>query len=333
MLLKINSNGIYCEQANLYIDPWKGVDKAIITHAHSDHARWGSKNYLAHTQSEGILKHRLGATINLQTLNYNEQLIINGVKISLHPAGHIIGSAQVRLEYNNQVWVASGDYKTFDDGITAPFEPIKCNHFITESTFGMPVYNFEPPEKSYSELVKWVNENHQQNINSVLIGYSLGKAQRILHALKNTNHKIILHNSVYETNNALNFSNANYIRFSVDLPKETFKNCVIVAPPALTDSAWLKRFEPYKLAICSGWMQIRGWRRRSNADKGFAISDHADWKSLNTAIAATQAENIYVTHGYKAVLAKYLRDEKKLNAFELDTLFEGETITKNEDLA
>jgi len=324
MLIQFTKSGIYCKQADVYIDPWKPVDKAIITHAHSDHARIGSKHYLAHKDSELILKYRLG-NILLQTLNYNEIITINGVTISLHPAGHIIGSAQVRLEYQGEIWVVSGDYKVKKDGYTIPFEPVKCQHFITESTFGLPIYNFPEADEVNLQLNNWVDENTLQGLNSIIIGYALGKAQRILNALK-TDRPILLHSTIYNTNHALGFDNSNYIKFTQEFKKEQLNPGIVLATGSAMGSPWLKRFEPYKLAMCSGWMQLRGARRRRNADKGFVMSDHADWQGLNEAVLATGAENVYVTHGYKSVFSTWLRDNYKLNAVEVETLFEGENI-------
>jgi putative mRNA 3-end processing factor len=323
MLLTNTSLGLYCPQADVYIDPWRAVPKAIITHAHSDHARTGSSYYLAHTQSENILRQRLGKNINVETIDYGITKTINGVKISLHPAGHIIGSAQIRLEYNNETWVVSGDYKVATDGLTIPFEPIKCSHFITESTFGLPIYDFAKAEDDYKKVCDWILENESDKINSVLIGYSLGKAQRILHCIKNIGIPIVVHGAVYEANEALGFSNENIIKYNKNLDKEIFKNCILVMPPGANEGAWLNAFGDYKTAVCSGWMAVRGWRRRGNADKGFAISDHADWKGLNEAVTATGAENIFITHGYKSAFAKFLRETKNLNAQELDTLFDS----------
>jgi putative mRNA 3-end processing factor len=324
VLIKFTNKGIYCPPAGVYIDPWKPVDKAILTHAHSDHARFGSKHYLAHEDSASIVKYRLGE-VSLQTLKYNEPIHINGVRISLHPAGHIIGSSQVRLEYNNEVWVISGDYKVKRDNYTIPFEPVKCQHFVTESTFGLPVYNFPESHSVNRELNSWVTTNAEEGFNSVIIGYALGKAQRILKALE-TDLPVLLHTTIYNTNNALGFDNSRYIKFTPEFKKEQLNPGIVLATGSALGSPWLKRFEPYKLAICSGWMQLRGARRRRNADMGFVMSDHADWKGLNDAVKATEAENVYVTHGYKSVFAKWLKEELKLNAFEIETLFEGEGI-------
>jgi putative mRNA 3-end processing factor len=324
MLLKFTSKGIYCEQANIFIDPWKPVDKAIITHAHSDHARIGNRFYLAHKDSERILKYRLGE-ISLQTLEYNSPINLNGVNISLHPAGHIIGSAQVRLEYKGEIWVVSGDYKVKPDNYTVPFEPVRCHHFITESTFGLPVYNFPDAYEIHKQLNSWVEENTQQGLNSIIIGYALGKAQRILKTLE-TKQPILLHTTVYNTNETLGFDNSGYLKFTPDLSKDSLNPRVIVAPASALGSPWLKRFEPYRIALCSGWMQLRGARRRQNVDTGFAMSDHADWEGLNEAVKNTGAENIYVTHGYQSSFAKWLREKYQLNAVEIETEFEGESI-------
>lgn len=327
MLLQFTSSGIYCAQADVYIDPWRPVKKAIITHAHSDHASYGSKEYLAHQDSEFILRYRLG-TISLQTINYNQPIEINGVTISLHPAGHIIGSAQVRLEYKGEIWVVSGDYKVKRDGYTIPFEPVKCQHFITESTFGLPIYNFPEAEIINLQMNNWVVKNASEGFNSIIIGYALGKAQRILNGL-HTDLPVLLHSTVYNTNDALGFDNSKYIKFTQEFKKEILNPGVIVATSSAMGTAWLKRFEPYKIAMCSGWMQLRGARRRRNVDMGFVMSDHADWDGLNEAVLATGAENVYVTHGYKSIYAKWLRENYKLNAVEVETLFEGESIENN----
>lgn len=330
MLLQFNKDGIYCPQAGVYIDPWKPVDKAIITHAHSDHARWGSRSYLAHHDSEGILRYRLGQDIALETLGYNDAIHMNGVRISLHPAGHIIGSAQVRLEYQGEVWVVSGDYKVMPDGLTTPFEPVSCHHFVTESTFGLPVYNFpEASELNYS-LQAWCQRNLSAGKSCVIVGYSLGKAQRILHALSGIQAPVILHGAIYNTNAALGWNNDPYLRYAAGIRKSLNEPVIVVAPPSAIGSPWLRQFEPYELGVCSGWMQLRGARRRRNADMGFVMSDHADWNGLNEAVLATGAENIYVTHGYKSIYAKWLSEHYGLKAQTVDTLYEGEALEQQD---
>jgi putative mRNA 3-end processing factor len=329
-MLKFDRYGIFCEPAGIYIDPWKPVDRAVITHAHSDHSRWGNKHYLAHYDSIPIMKQRLGMDINAEGIGYNETININGVKLSLHPAGHITGSAQVRLEYNNKIWVVSGDYKLQEDGVSAPFESIKCDHFVTESTFGLPIYNFPDPDAVHSDINSWWTNNAASGKNSVIIGYALGKAQRILKHLDSSIGNIYTHGAVLNANLRM----PSWLELPKTIPafefdKKTSNGTIVIAPPSAIGTTWLKRFEPYSLGICSGWMQLRGARRRRGADRGFILSDHCDWQQLNTAVLATGAENIYVTHGYKSVYAKWLRDEYKLNAVEVDTLYEGENIEEN----
>lgn len=327
-MLKFDRYGIFCEPAGVYIDPWKPVDKAIITHAHSDHARWGSKHYLAHHQSVPVLKYRLGPDITVQGVNYGEELSINGVKISLHPAGHIIGSAQVRLEYKGEIWVVSGDYKLQQDGIGVPYESIRCHHFVTESTFGLPIYHFPTPEEVASDINTWWALNKKNGKNSIIIGYALGKAQRIIKRLNPAIGNIFTHGAVANLNDVLAVFDLGLppTQRAAGITKKELNGDIIVAPPSAIGTPWLKRFEPFSMGICSGWMQLRGARRRRGADRGFVLSDHADWNQLNTAVTETGAEHIYVTHGYKSIYAKWLRDEYKLNAVEVDTLYEGENI-------
>ncbi|MBC7425778.1 MAG: ligase-associated DNA damage response exonuclease [Bacteroidia bacterium] len=324
MLLQFHPYGIYCPQADVFIDPWKSVPKAIITHGHADHAKTGSAYYLAHHDTIPILKLRLGADTNTQGIGYNETVTINGVHISLHPAGHIIGSAQIRLEYKGEIWVVSGDYKLQNDGVCPPFEPVRCHHFVTESTFGLPVYNFPDPAIVHDNINNWWRTNNEAGKNSVIIGYSLGKAQRIMKHLDPSIGKIITHGAVHNVNQVVNVELPEAIRYIEDIKKQDIKGSIIVAPPSTMGTPWMRRFEPYSLGICSGWMQLRGSRRRRNADMGFVLSDHADWNDLNTAVKETGAENIYVTHGYKSVFAKWLRETQGLNAIEVDALYEGD---------
>lgn len=323
-MIQFRPEGIYCPQADVYIDPWKPVKNAIITHGHSDHARWGNKHYLCHRLSKEILKLRLGREISIQTLEYSETSFINGVQISLHPAGHIIGSAQVRLEYKGEVWVVSGDYKVFNDGVSSSFEPVKCNSFITESTFGLPVYDFCPFEEIYSEINTWWSKNVEDGFQSVIIGYSLGKAQNILAHLDPSIGKVFVHGAVANVNDAFRLSEIDFQgeRITELTTKASLKGAIIVAPMSAIASPWLRKFQPYRIAVCSGWMALRGARRRYGVDKGFVLSDHCDFKQLNYAVQETGAENVYVTHGYQSIYAKWLREVYGLNAVEVKTLFD-----------
>lgn len=318
-MLKFTKRGIYCPRANIYIDPWEPVGRAVVTHGHSDHARWGMGRYLCHPHTAAILRLRLGATIAIQELEYGEAITVNGVRISLHPAGHIIGSAQVRLEYGGEVWVISGDYKLISDGISVPYEPLRCHSFVTESTFGLPIYRFPEPASVLSEINQWWRQNAADGFNTVLLAYALGKSQTVLHHLDTTTGPVFLHGAVANVNAAL--AGVGY-RFTgeyimPDADRSAVKCAAVIAPPSALGSPWLKKLTPYRIALCSGWMQLRGTRRRRGVDRGFVLSDHADWEQLNQAVAATGAETVYVTHGYEGPFARWLREEHGVQAHEV----------------
>jgi putative mRNA 3-end processing factor len=326
-MITFDSCGIYCAQADIYIDPWKPIKRAIITHAHSDHARAGMGAYLAHELAIPVMRYRLGADINASSLKYDEPIAINGVTISLHPAGHIWGSAQVRLEYKGEVWVVSGDYKLQPDGISTPFEPVRCHSFITESTFGLPIYKFPDAQEVHNDINNWWRRNQAEGKNSVLLAYALGKAQRVLMHLDTTIGDIYTHGAVDNVNKLYEAAAGRLPmtrRIDAAVNRKDIKGAMIVAPPSAADTPWAHSLQPYKLGVCSGWMQLRGTRRRRGADRGFVLSDHADWDQLNTAVKQTGAENIYVTHGYKAIYAKWLQTNYGLNATEVETLYTGE---------
>jgi putative mRNA 3-end processing factor len=321
-LLEFTDSGIYCAQGSFYIDPWKPVDDAVITHAHSDHAYPGHKHYLAHHFSKEVLLYRLGE-INLQTLGYGEKVTKNGVEISLHPAGHVIGSAQIRLEYQGQIWVVSGDYKVEDDGISTPFEPIKCHHFISECTFGMPVYKWKPQTEVFDDMNNWWQNNRNNDLATIVVGYSLGKSQRILQNLDLTVGNVYTHGVIENTNEALRRNGIRLnptTRITPETSKEEARKGIILAPPSSVGSPWMRKFQPYRFGYCSGWMAIRGAKRRRAADRGFVLSDHADWGGLISAIDATGCECVYLTHGYTASFTRYL-NEIGFNASEVHTLY------------
>lgn len=324
-LIEFTESGLYCREGNFYIDPWRPVDKAVITHAHSDHARTGSLHYLCHHYTAPLLKLRLG-DVNVQSVEWNEPLVINNVKVSLHPAGHIIGSSQVRVEYNGEVWVISGDYKTENDGISGAFEPVRCNTFISESTFGLPIYNWKPQNEIFQNITHWIKQSHDAGKTPVIIAYSLGKAQRVLPCIKEITDKIFAHGAVWNVHQAL--LNAGWDlppieRITPETAKESFKNAVILAPPSADGTPWMKKFSPYSVGACSGWMQVRGNVRRRNADAGFALSDHADWNGLLSAVKATGAEKVFVTHGFQSAFSRYL-NENGIQADEVKTEYGGE---------
>lgn len=320
-LITFTEAGLFCEAGQFYIDPWKPVDRAVITHAHSDHARYGSKHYLCHTYTKPLLELRLGPG-NYQAIEWGERISINDVYVSLHPAGHIIGSSQVRIEYKGEVWVFSGDYKTDNDGISGQFEAIPCHTFITESTFGLPIYKWEKQETIYEEIRKWVTQNREDGFSSVLLAYSLGKAQRVISALEQ-NQKIYAHGAICNSQELLiqqGWELPSVQRISVDTEKSALKNSIVIAPPSADGSTWMKRFSPYRVGVCSGWMQVRGNVRRRNADAGFVLSDHADWDGLISATTATGAEKVYVTHGFQSAFSRYL-NEKGIEAYEVKTAY------------
>jgi putative mRNA 3-end processing factor len=286
-LVVARPEGLYCTAGDFYIDPWKPVARAVITHAHSDHARVGHGHYLAHTHSEGTLRTRLGE-ITLQTLPYGETIEHNGVKISLHPAGHVLGSAQVRMEHGGRVWVASGDYKLEADGTCPPFEPVRCDTFITESTFGLPIYRWATPAALALEINDWWRSNADAGRASVIFCYAFGKAQRILYGADPSIGAIVVHGAVEPLN-------AVYCAAGVALPPtlrvsddgvnpQLLKRALVLAPPSAQGTPWMKRFGNYSDAFASGWMQLRGTRRRRGVDRGF------------------------VTHGSVAIMVRWLTD-------------------------
>ncbi len=321
-LLSFTKQGIYCAQGNFYVDPWLPVDYAVITHGHADHARWGSKHYLCQTFTKPILQLRLGADISVDAIEYGKTIFINGVQVSLHPAGHIIGSAQIRIEYGGQVAVVSGDYKVANDGLSTAFEPVKCHEFVTESTFGLPIYKWKTDEQIFAEIKEWVTGNIAQGKASVFIAYSLGKAQRIMQGLQGVA-PMYVHRAVQNLNDAIATTGIQLPPTTVlthETEKSLIENSIVIAPPALEGTKWIKRIPRGAIAICSGWMQVRGSRRWQSADAGFAVSDHADWDGLLSAIKATEAEKVYVTHGSTATFSKYL-NEQGMAAEEVQTEF------------
>ena len=309
--------GLYCPPGDFHIDPWRPVPRAVVTHAHADHASRGHGSYLASAASEGVLRSRLGADIALQTLAYGETVVRNGVTVSLHPAGHVLGSAQVRIEHRGRVWVASGDYfvsgHDADHNATcAPFEPVPCHCFITESTFGLPIYRWRPQHEIFADIDAWWRANADAGRASLLLGYSFGKAQRILAGVDASIGPIVVHGAVEPLNRAYRAAGVHIppTRLVTDVTdKAELKRALVVAPPSVQGSVWARRFGDASDAFASGWMQLRGARRRRGVDRGFVLSDHADWPGLQRAIAATGAERVIVTHGYEAVMVRWLRQQ------------------------
>jgi putative mRNA 3-end processing factor len=313
-------DGLYCPPGDFYIDPWRPVERAVVTHAHADHARRGNGAYLAAAPAEGVLRARLGEDIRLQALPYGETIDHFGVRVSLHPAGHVLGSAQVRLEHGGRVWVASGDYYVAgssaaarEDNMTcAPFEPVRCDCFITESTFGLPIYRWRPQHDVFADIDAWWRANAEAGRASLLLGYSFGKAQRILAGVDASIGPIVVHGAVEPLNRAYRAAGVALpptLRVTDVADKATLKRALVIAPPSVQNSTWVRRFGDPSDAFASGWMQLRGARRRRGVDRGFILSDHADWPGLQRAIAASGAERVIVTHGYEAVMVRWLEQQ------------------------
>lgn len=329
-LLQFTNKGIYCKPAGIYLDPWQPVEKALITHGHADHSRWGHKKYITQYKNVPIISHRLG-DINVSGVDYNESFSINNVKFSFHPAGHIPGSSQIRVEHKGEVWVFTGDYKTEDDGISTVYEPIVCNTFITECTFGLPAFKWRPQQQVMEDINVWCAQNHIEKKTSILFAYSLGKAQRIIKHLDTSQMKIYCHGAVFKMTEVLreqiSFPPTHLI--TRETTKEEIAGNIVIAPPSAHGSAWMRKMMPYVTASASGWMTFRGARRRRAIDKGFVLSDHCDWDGLLNSIEATNCENVITTHGYQDIFARFLREEKGLNAISERTQYEGENAELN----
>jgi putative mRNA 3-end processing factor len=305
------------------------VDRAVITHAHADHARRGHARILASARSETVLRARLGEEPEMQWLDWGEVVEHRGVRISLHPAGHVLGAAQIRLEWRGQVWVVSGDYDCGDGREPNPtcdaFEPVPCHCFITESTFGLPIYQWAPPSSVFADINAWWASNRREGRASLLMAYSFGKAQRLLAGIDASIGPVVVHGAV-ETLNAA-YRAAGVVLPAThrmqDLEKDVLSGALIVAPPSVAGSAWMKRAGAYRDAFASGWMSLRGARRRRGVDRGFVLSDHADWPGLQRAIAASRASRVIVTHGFEAVMVRWLQ-QQGLEAGSFRTEFQGE---------
>jgi len=313
-LIQETACGLYCEAGDFYIDPWRRVTKAVITHAHADHARPGSDAYLASHEGLRVLRSRLGPSAKIDTLPYGKSCLINGVQVSLHPAGHVLGSAQVRIEYRGEVWVISGDYKIEGDATCTAFEPVRCHTFITESTFGLPIYRWLPQSDIFRDINEWWIRCRDAGQPAVIFAYSLGKAQRILAGVNPAIGPIFCHSAVEELNRE-------YRASGISLPptflvsqapaRKTWEGALVVAPPAAANSSWMTRFSSGSTAMVSGWMLTKATRRWQSVDRGFPLSDHADWPGLLYAIEETGAAQVLVTHGHTGPMVRYLTEQGK----------------------
>jgi len=333
-LLTLTEAGLYCSAGDFFVDPWRPVPRAVITHAHSDHARQGSARYLTSLEGRNVLATRMLPDAVIDTLDYGEAIDLNGVRLSLHPAGHILGSSQVRIEYRGHVCVVSGDYKVDRDATCTPFELQRCHTFITESTFGLPVYRWPPQEEVMAAVNNWWRDNREAGRTSVIFAYSLGKAQRLIAGLDPQIGPIFCHGAVERVNR-------DYRDTGISLPPteyagsrspRDYAGAMVVAPPSVHGSPWLRRFGDCSTAFASGWMAIRGTRRRRAVDRGFVLSDHVDWPGLTETVRDCGAEQVLVTHGFTAACARWF-NEQGIAAQILPTRFEGEQDDRSEDAA
>ena len=322
-LLRVSDDGLWCEAGRFHVDPWRPVERAIVTHAHGDHARPGSARYLTAATGRALLVHRLpGAAV--EGLAWGERRVVNGVTVSLHPAGHILGSAQVRVEHRGEVWVVSGDYKRDADPTCAPFEPLRCDVFVTEATFALPVYRWAPAPLVVADLAAWALGVVASGGCAVLFAWTLGKAQRLLAELAPRVDRPVLVHGAIEPHNAV-YRAAGVGLAPTELVRDAdrrgrHRGVVVLAPPGADSPGWMRRFEGAETAFVSGWMRLRGTRRRQAVDRGFALSDHADWDGLLRTITETGASRVLATHGDSAALVRLL-GERGLDAASLRTRF------------
>jgi putative mRNA 3-end processing factor len=316
-LVTVTEDGLYCPVGQFHLDPWNAVPRAVVTHAHADHARWGCGHYLAAEPGRYLLRTRLGEKADIETLPYGESVDHHGVRISFHPAGHVLGSSQIRLEYRGEIWVVSGDYKLDADPTCAAFEPVRCQTFISESTFGLPIYRWLSPTELFADINAWWRANQASGKTSIVFAYALGKAQRVMAGVDAAIGSIYTHGAVEKVTRAYRESG---IALPVTIPvseavegrgkskSRPWAGGLVIAPPSAAGSPWMRKFEPASEAIASGWMRVRGARRRKAVDRGFVLSDHADWPGMLKAIRESEATRVLLTHGFASVLARHLRE-------------------------
>ena len=326
-MIERTQEGLYCRAADAWVDPWRPVPRALITHAHADHARPGCGEYWAVASSEGVLRQRLGQDITLHPVQYGEEHWLGQCRVSFHSAGHVLGSAQIRLEVDGEVWVVSGDYKRDADPSCDPFEPVPCDVLITEATFGLPIYRWQTGTEVAEEIRAWWQGDRQRP--SLLFCYAFGKAQRLMAELNaiGVDDEVLLHGAVETVTRHYRAAAVPMTpsRPVSDLPRsDTLAGRLVLAPPSAHRSSWMRRFRSPQTGFASGWMAVRGARRRRGYERGFVLSDHADWPGLIQTVRQSGARKVYVTHGQSDVLARYLREIEGIEAEPLETLFEGE---------
>ncbi|AWB49216.1 DNA ligase-associated DEXH box helicase [Gemmobacter aquarius] len=330
-VLTFTDRGIYCPPGDFHIDPWRPVPRALITHGHSDHARRGHGHYLCTHQALPVIRHRLG-DISASSIAYGEALRIGAVTVSFHPAGHVPGSAQIRVEQGGEVWVVSGDYKTEPDGLAEAFEPVPCHAFISECTFGLPVFRWRPQTETMAEISAWWAQNAAIGRPSIIGAYSFGKAQRLMAGIAPSG-PILTHGAVEEITRILRaqgYPLPETTRVTPDISARSHPTALVIAPPSALGSTWARRFAQAEEAFASGWMAVRGIRRRRALGTGFTVSDHADWDGLNAAIRATGCERVFVTHGYTTPFRRWL-ETQGYDAGIVETAYGGDSEEEEEE--
>jgi putative mRNA 3-end processing factor len=329
--------GLYCPAGDFHIDAWRGVPRTIVTHAHSDHARRGSSRYLTAADGVHVLRQRMGAEAAIDALPYGEPIDMSGVRVSLHPAGHLLGSAQVRIEHKGHICVITGDYKRQSDPTCRPFELIPCHTLVTECTFGLPIFRWRDPGDVIADINQWWRGNVANGRTSMLLAYSLGKAQRLLASIDPGIGPILLHGAVMVMVEAYRQSGVTLPpaeHASVENARIHRGKALVICPPGAMAGTWSRKFSPMSIGVASGWMQVRGFRRRGAADRGFVLSDHVDWPALMQTIDESGAEHVIVTHGYTRQLSRYLGEQgRNVSIFQTRFTDAGEEDEPTEDAA
>ena len=326
-MLEEAPDGLFCAAGGFHIDPWGPADRAVITHAHGDHARPGARAYLCADQTAPLLRQRFGPAAIIESKPYGEAVTLGGVRISFHPAGHVLGSAQIRLEGSGGVWVVSGDYKRAADPSCVPFEPVACDTFISESTFALPIFRWDPTAVVVADVLAWWEEQRAAGRAALLFCYTLGKAQRLLAELARlTDRPVLIHGAMTPFLDVYRAAGVRMLEASPLVERARGSSCageLVLAPIMARGTPWMRRLGPFSDAFASGTMRIRGVRRQRNVDRGFVLSDHADWPDLLQTVAEVGAPRVLTTHGYPEPLARYLR-EQGLETGVIRTAWEGE---------
>jgi putative mRNA 3-end processing factor len=332
-MLTETPDGLWCEAGRFHIDPWRPVERAVITHAHGDHARPGCGSYLCAAPCAPLLARRFGSDAIIEPVRYGARLAVGSVRVSFHPAGHVLGSAQIRVESADGVWVVSGDYKRDADPTCAPFEPLQCDTFITESTFGLPIYRWDSPQAVVDDIHGWWTRNRAEERTSVLFCYTIGKAQRILAELARvTDRPVFVHGMMLGMIDVYRDAGVRMLPVEsvVEAPTrarggKNFAGELVLAPLSARGTPWMRRLGDLSDAFASGLMRVRGVRRQRAFDRGFVLSDHADWPAILTTIEQTGASRVLATHGHAEALARFLRG-KGLGSGSIRTAWDGEGI-------